>query len=360
MHPDETISSWICRSIDFFHYGVGPAIPEHVKNLIVERVGAGDFDYGYDHRDLEMLATWRRDSASQAAVVSLDGINLASRLRPEQRIQFCPSCVIEDLRSWRTPIWRHQWGSLYYAVCEKHFETLRSLSGTFNCTDIFQRGSQASRCVIDSISESSEYTRLTDANEFLLDAQPFIEKAPYAAITQLMVALCLRVQGDISDRMNKSEFIQDGYLRALTDMYRVMLRAHRRGTESIPFCFHIADKLKKTLYLPSLKKSYSVNEMLTGYKDRLDPHSRMVALALLGVIFNNSESEHAWSEIADLFNSYGVLMPKSPSVLFGLVTGAQEIGIRNWIASQSINIYPETIGNRLLELDSRSNKFINR
>ena len=355
MGSDETISSLICRSIDSGHYGAEPIVPEEIKRSLVAKIPEKDFDYDYTVEELKLIADWRPEAFLQT-VGSLESRHEFCRLISSQRSQFCQSCVIEDLKRWRNPVWRHNWGNLYYAICERHNEILRSLSGAYGYNDILHRCSQTSRYVIDGMQVNA-VTVPYGARHGLLDSSvELVSAGVLSALKQLLINLCLVLQRDIASGMNSGESFQDGKFLAVTDLYRVMLRTYRKHVDPVPYCFALADKIRKVIFLPRPREANSITEMISGFSDRLDPHSRMVALALIAVFLNYPGAEHAWLEIARLFQALGTLMPSSPAALYGLVTGTQELGVRKWISHRAQEYYPRVVGQRLQDLTSETRK----
>ncbi|MNJ70696.1 hypothetical protein D3C77_671730 [compost metagenome] len=83
----------------------------------------------------------------------------------------------------------------------------------------------------------------------------------------------------------------------------------------------------------------------------------MVALGCLAVIFGYPEAEEIWYEIAKLFLAIGVLMPHSASGLFGILTGDQAQGNRDWIMRRAVLNYSSELTMRLAALASHHHNF---
>lgn len=355
MDNDETISSLICRSIDFGHHGAESLVPEKVKRSLFSKIPDGDFDYDYTVEELGLITNWRPEVLLKLTE-SLESKYEFCRLSSSQRSQFCLSCVTEDLQRCRNPIWRHSWSNLYYVICERHNEILRSLSGSYGYNDILNRCSQTSRYVIDSM-QTDAVPGAYDTSQALLDRSvELVSAGALYTIKQLLIDLCLVIQRDISSDMKAGASFEEGKLLAVTDLYRIMLRTYRKGVDPVPYCFQLADKIRRVIFLPRPREVNSIGEMISGFRDRLDPHSRVVALAMVAVFLNYPHAEHTWLEIARLFKTLGTLMPSSPAALYGLVTGGQELGVRNWIGDRAQECYPRALGQRILDLTSGTAK----
>ncbi|WP_122664459.1 TniQ family protein [Pseudomonas viridiflava] len=329
MQPQETISSWIGRSVDGGRNGVSALVPKQIMQLLNDRSHSRDFDYDYNDTDVTLLAQWGGISR-QVVEDSIRAALPLGLLPPSQRLQFCHCCVAEDLKRSRMPIWRHAWSSIYIPMCVEHEEVLSSLAGDYECHDIFDRGAQASRHIINNMYYLHDFAG--DRPEWLC-SQPTTFSGVMGEIDCLLKDTCLIIQRDIEGRV-ATGCDEGNKLRLVVNLYTAILRRHRRGIDPTPYCLVIAGKIKRILYLPEQARSDSINDILDGFTDRLDPYVRMVALAIIAVLLGYQNCEKNWSEIARLFRSTGVLMPDTASGLYGLVTGGEETGIRNWITKQ--------------------------
>lgn len=312
----EALSSLILRNIEAFHTSTVPELCRLKLQEIIRHAAAdGDIDFSYSEERLQCIS-----ESLELDLSTLEYINRAPSwgllLAPCERVQFCPSCVREDLKFIRFPVWRLSWGYTHYTVCDTHLCPLQILKGEYRCNNPLYRINSVGRYIIDFPSEtvgagySGEIARLVD--------------------TLAMVASNVQTQLD-----TWREQSQDERSDLFFSLLSAVLRAYMKPVDVPPYCYQLSKSLLRENVAPIASHGSSVGDLFFGHTKATSVTARMIGVVMTAVVLDIASARAYWQNIVALFSDIGVLVPNNPTWLFTTCTGTADQGVRAWLTNSN-------------------------
>ena len=332
MLGDETISSWVERHLFYASLGGENQIFRGMREYLDSRTNS-DADYYTDQdfgRLVSTLPCIPRD-------LSLHRTPMTSfMLIPSlERINFCPACVKDDVKTKKTTIWREQWAFGWYVICVKHQCALCSLGTEYRCGSTKYRAENACRFLIENRYISSE-SHLENECHFSSELSSY---RPAGALVNEINGLAFIMQARIQLLITYKPSIANAELTLIYDLMKVMLRSHVRRIEAPPFCYQLVKKITGRNFSIPRQFSGDASVALLGVAQVIEPYPRLLAMALSAFLLELPGSQARWLRASKLFAEMGMLVPGEKKLLYTALAGPSEFGIKSWFSKRTL-VYP--------------------
>ncbi|MGF0238156.1 TniQ family protein [Rhodococcus sp. IEGM1300] len=329
---DETISSWLERQLFYASLGGEGQFFCGMRGYLDARADS-DADY-YSDQDFSGLVSMLPYIPPDLSLHKKPA-TFFMLIPSSERINFCPACVKDDLKTKKTAVWREQWSLGWYVICVKHRCILCSLGTEHRVGSTKYRAEKACKFLIEHgyLSPQSHQSNEHPLSSKLPIGRPIRELAK--EIDGLAFIMQLRIQQLIMYKPS----ISSGELALIYDLMSVMLRSHVRRTEATPFCYQLVKKITGRNFSIPRQLSGDASVALSGIAQVVEPYPRLLAMALSAFLLELPGSQARWLRASQLFAEMGMLVPGDKGLLYAALAGVPELGIKSWFFKQ-MSKYP--------------------
>lgn len=332
MLGDETISSWLERRLFYASLGGESQFSCGIREYLDARANS-DADY-YSDQDFGCLVSMLPYIPPDLSLHKMPATSFM--LIPSlERINFCPACVKDDLRTKKTAVWREQWSLGWYVICVKHRCTLCSLGTEHRVDSTKYRAEKACKFLIEN-AYLNPHSR--QSNEYPLSSVLPIDRTVKVLANEID-GLAFIMQLRIQQLTMYKPSIASAELALIYDLMSVMLRSHVRRIEAAPFCYQLVKKIKGRNFSIPRQLSGDASVALSGIAQVVEPYPRLLAMALSAFLLELPGSQARWLRASQLFAEMGMLVPGDKGLLYAALAGVPELGIKSWFFKR-ISRYP--------------------
>lgn len=332
MFDDETISSWIERRLFYESLDGESQLFRGMRGYLDARANS-DADY-YTDQDFDGLVSALPYIPSCLSLHRVPA-TFFMLIPSSERINFCPVCVKEDLKTNKTAVWREQWSFGWYVVCVKHQCELCSLGAGYRIGSTKHRGEQACKFLIENGYINPEKHQ---SNKYNLSSMSSIYK-PAATLAYEISGLAFIMQARVQQLIRYKPSIASAELNLIYDLMKVMLRSHVRRIEAPPFCYQLVKIITGRNFSIPRQFSGDALEALLGIAQVIEPYPRLLAMALSAFLLELPGSYARWLRASQLFAEMGMLVPADKGLLYAALAGTPELGIKSWFYKRT-SMYP--------------------
>ncbi|MEX6664688.1 TniQ family protein [Pseudomonas sp. W2-17] len=286
-----------------------------LQEIMQSAIANGDIDFDYAEDKLRCVS-----ESLEIELSLLASINRAPSwgllLAPCERVQFCPSCIREDLKSIRFPVWRLNWGYAHYTVCDIHLCPLQVLKGEYRCNNPLYRINSVGRYILDHPSEAVGPSYSGEVGRLL--------SIMAVVANKIQDQLCAWREQSMTERSN-----------LFFGLFSAVLRAYMKPVDAPPYCYQLSKSLLRENVAPVANHGSAVGDLFFGHTRATSVTARMIGLVMTAVILDVSSARADWQNIVALFADIGVLVPNNPTWLFTTCTGTADQGVRGWLTSSN-------------------------
>jgi len=330
-YEDESISSWLERQIFYQKYEGTKRVSPSLSEYLLGRMTT-DIDY-YSKNDLAELTSYL-SAVPVDIFVHSSPVSTHYLLPSMHRTNFCRACVVEDLGTARTAVWRQSWSYGWYVVCDKHICEMTSPRRYYPIRYVGLRSEIACRVSLEAPIDTLNIARFID-NDLAIDC----DQRRFDRIKILITEIAINAQNNIRHLILLRTEAASAELKVIQDLTSIILRRHRRGIESEPYCFQLAKKLTGQSHALGSSSRILNKQALTGQYEVSDNFTRMLALAIVAVLMRYPEANRNWTKAATLFGESGFLAPQNRSKLYDASVGEPPSYTRQWF-KRRLNAYP--------------------